>query len=219
MVRPTLRGALLGKEIGTSQSTLPVGVGRFGGTPHIVLSGAFLALSAPECRYGLVGGLWDNGANGTQEEPAGFRRNTRALRVLGDSSCTRDGGLHGLNILLPLRGAGKANQLPGIAAPAGPQSLKGSAGPVPGTRAMKPSISWLGMWGFCTKQRDGGNAISDCFRPRSRGPLPGWKQPARFTTETPGAYWPGRPSLTPSFLSCSRSHSNFWKAVMVIGPE
>jgi hypothetical protein len=44
-----LRGALLGLEIGTSQSTLPVGAGRFGRTPHIVLSGAFLALRASDC--------------------------------------------------------------------------------------------------------------------------------------------------------------------------
>ena len=34
---------------------------------------------------GLVDGLRDNGAIGTQEEPAVFRRNTRALRVLRDS--------------------------------------------------------------------------------------------------------------------------------------
>jgi hypothetical protein len=49
LVRPTLRGALLGKENGTSQSTLPVGAGRFGRTPHIAHSGAFLALRAPDC--------------------------------------------------------------------------------------------------------------------------------------------------------------------------
>ncbi len=46
LVRPTLRGALLEMEIGTSQATLPVGVGRFWSTPHIVLSGALLALGA-----------------------------------------------------------------------------------------------------------------------------------------------------------------------------
>jgi hypothetical protein len=33
---------------------------------------------------GLVDGLWDNGAIGTQEESAAFRRNTIALRVLRD---------------------------------------------------------------------------------------------------------------------------------------
>src|ERR1017187_8761994 len=44
-----LRGALLGLEIGTSQSTLPVGAGRSGRTPHIALSGAFLALRASDC--------------------------------------------------------------------------------------------------------------------------------------------------------------------------
>src|ERR1035437_4026927 len=49
LVRLTLRGALLGLEIGTSQSTLPVGVGRSGRTPHIALSGAFLALRASDC--------------------------------------------------------------------------------------------------------------------------------------------------------------------------
>ena len=49
LVRPTLRGALLGLEIGTSQATLPVGVGRAGRTPHIALSGAFLALRASVC--------------------------------------------------------------------------------------------------------------------------------------------------------------------------
>ena len=46
---PALRGALLGLEIGTSQSTLPVVAGRYGRTPHIVLSGAFLALRASDC--------------------------------------------------------------------------------------------------------------------------------------------------------------------------
>src|ERR1017187_7192165 len=49
LVRPTLRGALLGLEIRTSQATLPVGVGRFRRTPHIALSGAFLALRASDC--------------------------------------------------------------------------------------------------------------------------------------------------------------------------
>ena len=49
LVRPALRGALLGKEIGTSQSTLPVVVDRLRRTPHIALSGAFLALRASEC--------------------------------------------------------------------------------------------------------------------------------------------------------------------------
>src|ERR1039458_5260534 len=49
LVRPTLRGAFLGLEIGTNQSILPVGAGRFGRTPHIVLSGAFLALRASDC--------------------------------------------------------------------------------------------------------------------------------------------------------------------------
>src|ERR1035441_311058 len=51
LVQPTLRGALLGLEIGTSQSTLPVGAGQYGKTPHIALFGAFLALHASDCRY------------------------------------------------------------------------------------------------------------------------------------------------------------------------
>ena len=33
---------------------------------------------------GLVGGFWEDGAIGTPEEPAVFRRNTGALRVLRD---------------------------------------------------------------------------------------------------------------------------------------
>jgi hypothetical protein len=49
LVRPTLREPLLGLEIGTSQSTLPVGAGRYERTPHIALSGAFLALRASDC--------------------------------------------------------------------------------------------------------------------------------------------------------------------------
>src|ERR1035438_48808 len=48
LVGPALRGALLGVEIGTSQTTLPVVVSRFRRTLHIVLSGAFLALRAPD---------------------------------------------------------------------------------------------------------------------------------------------------------------------------
>jgi hypothetical protein len=31
-------------------------------------------------------------------------------------------------------------------------------------------------------------------------------------------YCPGSPKLKPSFASCSRSHWNFWKLVMVTGP-
>ena len=49
MVRRALRGAFLGKETGTRQSTLPVVVDRFRTPPHIALSGAFLALRASEC--------------------------------------------------------------------------------------------------------------------------------------------------------------------------
>ena len=49
LVRPILRGTLLGLEIGTSQATLPVVAGCFRRTPHIVLSGAFLALHASVC--------------------------------------------------------------------------------------------------------------------------------------------------------------------------
>ena len=67
--RPTLRGTLLGKEIGTSQSIPPVGVGRFRATPHIALSGAFLALSAPDFNRWPRRWVRDNGAIGTPEEP------------------------------------------------------------------------------------------------------------------------------------------------------
>ena len=49
LARPTLRGALLGLENGTRQTILPVGAGRSRTTPHIVLSGAFLALPASDC--------------------------------------------------------------------------------------------------------------------------------------------------------------------------
>ena len=41
--------SLLGLEIGTGQNTLPVVADRFGRTPHIALSGALLALRAPDC--------------------------------------------------------------------------------------------------------------------------------------------------------------------------
>jgi hypothetical protein len=47
--QPILRGALLGLEIGTSRAIIPVGVGRFRRTPHIVISGGFLPLRAPDC--------------------------------------------------------------------------------------------------------------------------------------------------------------------------
>jgi hypothetical protein len=83
---PTLRGALLGLEIGTSQGTLPVVAGRFGGTPHIALSEAFLALGAPDCngwpRRWASGRRcdWDPG------RICRIRRNTRAWKLLRDSS-------------------------------------------------------------------------------------------------------------------------------------
>ena len=80
--QPCLRGALLGLEIGTSQGTLSIGAGRFGRAPRIVLSGAFLALRAPDCNGWPRDGLRDNGAIGTQEEPAVFRRNTPSLKWL-----------------------------------------------------------------------------------------------------------------------------------------
>src|ERR1019366_4196555 len=41
---------------------------------------------------GLVGGFRDDGGIGTQEEPAVFRRNTRALRVLRDSGLVKRKG-------------------------------------------------------------------------------------------------------------------------------
>jgi hypothetical protein len=74
--------SLPGLEIGTSQGTLRVVVGRFRRPPHIGLSGAFLAFSAQIATVGLVGGFREEGAFGAAEEPAGFPRNTRALRVL-----------------------------------------------------------------------------------------------------------------------------------------
>ena len=49
LVRPVVRGALLGLETGTSKVTLPVVVGRCARTPHTALSGAFLAFRAPDC--------------------------------------------------------------------------------------------------------------------------------------------------------------------------
>src|ERR1035441_538326 len=83
LVRPTLRGALLGLEIGTSQGTLPVAAGCFRRTPHIALSGAFLALRASDCNGWPR--RWvhrEDGAIGAPEEPAGFRRKTRASELL-----------------------------------------------------------------------------------------------------------------------------------------
>src|ERR1017187_10477909 len=71
---PTLRGALLGLEIGTSQSTLSVGAGRFGRTPHIALSEGFLALHASDCNGWPRRWVRDDGGIGTQEETAVFRR-------------------------------------------------------------------------------------------------------------------------------------------------
>ena len=73
LVRPTLRGALLGLEIGTSQATLSVVADRFRRTPHIALSGAFLALRASDCNgWPRRCAFGDNGGIGTQEEPAVF---------------------------------------------------------------------------------------------------------------------------------------------------
>src|ERR1039457_3480901 len=74
LVRPALRGALLGLDIGISQSTLPVGAGRFRRTPHIVLSGAFLALRVSDCN-GWVR-RWVSGRRRDRDpgEPAVFRR-------------------------------------------------------------------------------------------------------------------------------------------------
>ena len=74
LVRPALRGTLLGKETGTSRTILPVVVGRFRATPHIVLSGTFLALSAPDYRLASSMGF------GTTVR-LGPWKNLRALRV------------------------------------------------------------------------------------------------------------------------------------------
>ena len=52
---PTLRDALLGKEIGTRQGTLPVVGARFPRTPPIALSGGILALCASEWLASLIG--------------------------------------------------------------------------------------------------------------------------------------------------------------------
>src|ERR1017187_5120102 len=49
LVQRPCEARFLGLEIGASQSTLPVGAKRFRRTPHIVLSGAFLALHASVC--------------------------------------------------------------------------------------------------------------------------------------------------------------------------
>ena len=43
-------------------------------------------LRAPDCNGWPRDGLRDNGAIGTQEEPAVFRRNTKALSVLRDGN-------------------------------------------------------------------------------------------------------------------------------------
>ena len=74
LVRLTLRGALLGLEIGTSRATLPVGDGRFVRTPHIALSGAFLTFRASDCNGWLRRWVPGGRRDGTPEEPVGFRR-------------------------------------------------------------------------------------------------------------------------------------------------
>ena len=86
-----LGGALLGKEIGTGQVILPVVGHCFRRAPHIALGRCFLALRASECNGWPRRWASDNGAIGAQEEPAVFRRNTRALRVLREEP-----SLHGI---------------------------------------------------------------------------------------------------------------------------
>src|ERR1039458_6598883 len=49
LVQRPCEAGFRGLEIGASQSTLPVGAKRFRRTPHIALSGAFLALRASVC--------------------------------------------------------------------------------------------------------------------------------------------------------------------------
>ncbi len=68
---------------GPGRGLLTVGACGFRSTPPIVLLGAFLALRASVCNGCPRGWDRDDGAIGTQEEPAGFRRNRRAWNVLG----------------------------------------------------------------------------------------------------------------------------------------
>src|ERR1035438_4472048 len=49
LVQRPCEARFLGLEIGASQTILPVGAERFRRTPHIALSGAFLALRASDC--------------------------------------------------------------------------------------------------------------------------------------------------------------------------
>ena len=70
--------SVLGPEIGTGQGTLPVVADHFGRTPHIALSGAFLALRAPDC-------------NGWPR-PAG-RREWRPRKNLPDSGVSSEPGV------------------------------------------------------------------------------------------------------------------------------
>ena len=87
-VRPTLRGALVGLETGTSQGTPPVGAGRFRRTPHIALSGAFLALRASDCngwpRRWVSGRRWDWDPGRACPQAASCRKtNGHSQRTLG----------------------------------------------------------------------------------------------------------------------------------------
>jgi hypothetical protein len=80
--QPTLRGALLGKQIGTSKVYYLWGLGDLG-VPHIwCFPEGFWRYVPRIATVGLVDGLWDNGAIGGPEETAVFRSNTRDLRGL-----------------------------------------------------------------------------------------------------------------------------------------
>src|ERR1017187_1470184 len=89
LIQRSCEAHFLGLEIGASQSTLPVGAKRFRRTPHIALSGAFLALRASVCNRWPRRWVSDDGASSAREEPAGFRRNLRACRLLRYSGPVR----------------------------------------------------------------------------------------------------------------------------------
>src|ERR1035441_8620041 len=58
---------------------------------------------------GLVGGFRDAGRIGTQEDPAVFRRNTNALRVLRDSGLVKTEGPEFAAPLAPSRDAARTD--------------------------------------------------------------------------------------------------------------
>src|ERR1035441_2250002 len=92
LVQRACEAHFLGLEIGASQSTLPVGAKRFRRTPHIGFLERFWRYMPQFATVGLVGGFRDDGASGAREEPAGFRRNFRACRLLRYSGPVRQIG-------------------------------------------------------------------------------------------------------------------------------